>query len=92
MDEEDPFTTICTPAKGLAPAPSNADSPSPAPATGKTGLEAKTYHSRQDVWLTEPKAAAIPLNPRVQITNVKRVSNRKASFVVSISVSHNVNF
>ena len=68
MDEENPFASICTPAQGVQQEP---------------GVDKiKTYSSSQVVWLSEPRAAAVPLNPHIRVSNVKQVDIRTASFQV----------
>ena len=68
MDEEDPFTSICTPAQGIQEEPGD----------DKT----QTYSSSQVIWLSEPKAAAVPLNPHIRVGTIKQVDSRTASFQV----------
>ena len=96
VDGEDPFTSICTPAKGVSPPapPSDGTQPgasaqapyslSPGPGFQQpldAGLQ--SYQSSQVVWLTDPKAAAIPLKPRVKIGHVRQQGSALASFKVS---------
>ena len=97
VDGEDPFSSICTPAKGVnPPAPpsdstqSGASAQAPHSLSPGPGLQQpldgglQSYQSSQVVWLTDPKAAAIPLKPRIKIGNVQQRGSATASFKVSL--------
>lgn len=81
----DPFTTICTPAKGMAAAPAPPQN-SFSPASSAMTTSNKRYDSHQVVWLTEPKAAIIPLNPKIQLASIKQLTDSIASLVVSVHI------
>ena len=82
--EDNPFASVCTPAKGFTPS------------EGQSLVE---YESSQVVWLTEPKEAALPTNPRVRLLNFRQINDTLATFQVSTTASaqtarllHHINF
>lgn len=68
-DEEDPFTSVCSPSKG--------------PAAGN-GRSAESYSSSQVVWLTEVKDAALKLSPAVKASDFQQTASDTVSFKVHI--------
>ena len=82
--------SICTPATGVQPAVGrNQRNKSvglslaadlPGGISEGNGLE--RYKSSQVVWLSEPKEAAIVLDPHIKASRFKQRNNRTASFQV----------
>ena len=70
--EDNPFASVCTPAKGFTPS------------EGQSLVE---YESNQVVWLTEPKEAALPTNPRVRMSNFRQINDTLATFQVHTTAS-----
>ena len=70
---DNPFSSVCTPAKGLRPT----SGPSPI-----------SFNSSQVVWLTEPKEAAIPTNPGLRVSNFRQLDDKTVAFQVQSTKGH----